>query len=160
METVVKDNQLDYELQELHIISSHWNSDIRFVQDEIRILKNALNKYHTSAQKLPVNESAHFYKILETQNATAFTIKNKISAFLKFVELFIVDPKKEMGLDMLEKFNAVGTEIQSISAYVKLTKGLVFNFIEDAIRSGNYTEPQITPKPVSTNFRKSISFML
>lgn len=160
METLVKDDQLEYELQELYLISSHWNADISFVQDEIRFLKTALNKYHDSANKLAVNETAHFYKILDTQNATAFTIKTKIAAYLRFVELFIVDPKKEMGLDMLDKLNVLGTGIQSISEYVKLVKGLVFTFIEDAIRSGKYADLHAAPRSAGTIFRKSIILML
>lgn len=160
MATAIKDTGLEEELQELYIISSHWKADISFVQDEIRILKNALNKYQASAQKMPVDETAHFYKILNAHDTKAQCLKNKITVFMKFVELFIIDPKKQMGVDMLENFSELGSETLAISGYIKLVKGTVYAFIEDAIRNGKYADVQAAAKAPRVNIQKSIIYTL
>lgn len=160
MATAIKDTQLDEELQELYIISSHWNADISFVQDEIRILKNALNRYHASAKNAQVDETAHFYKVLYAEETKALSLKNKIAVFIKFIELFIVNPKKEMGVDLLENFSELGTETETISAQIKRIKGAVFAFIEDAMRAGKYNKAQVAAKPARPSAGRSIIYML
>lgn len=154
MATVINDDQLDQELQELFIISNHWNSDVCFIQDEIRFLKNALNKYRPYTKYLQAGEAANFYKILETQTATTVAVKDKISVFTRSIEMFIIDPKKQLGLDMLERFNGLGTEIQSISQYTKLLRKLVLAFIEDIIRSGRSAKTALPVKSNPTYFKR------
>ncbi|HEY1023801.1 MAG TPA: hypothetical protein VGE26_01450, partial [Sphingobacteriaceae bacterium] len=39
-----QDTQLEQELQELHMVSSGWISDIRFIQDEIKDFKQLIHK--------------------------------------------------------------------------------------------------------------------
>lgn len=160
MKTVIKDDQLAYELQELYIISSHWNSDIAFVQDEIKFLNNALNRYTTYTKNRHTDRTAHFYTALETQEANAYMVNNKITALLKLIEPFIVDAKREIGLDMLERFNALEAEIKSIAECVKLIKSLVFAFIEDAIKSGEYIEAPVAKKTARVKIPRSLSYML
>jgi cysteinyl-tRNA synthetase len=159
METLIKDDQLAYELQELYIISSHWNSDIAFVQDEVKFLNNALNRYTTYTKNLQTDRTAHFYTALETQEANAYMINNKITALLKVIEPFIIDAKREMGLDILERFNELEAEIKSIAECVKLIKSLVFAFIEDATKSGEYLETPVK-KTAFVKIPKSLSYML
>lgn len=160
METVIKDDQLAYELQELYIISSHWNSDIAFVQDEIKFLNNTLNRYTTYTQNMHTDKTAHFYATLQTQEDNAYVINNKITALLKFIKPFVTGAKKEIGLDVLEQFNALAAEIKSIIECVKLIKSLVFAFIENAIKSGGYHESPAVKKTALIKIPKSLSYRL
>lgn len=140
METIAVDNELEYELQEMYILSNHWQSDITFVQGEIRFLKNALDKYHVYTENLHLSETIRFNKILDIQEASIPGIKLKVSEFLKVIEPFVSSTKKEIGLAELEKFNFLGTEMASLLEYTRLVKRLVFAFIEEAIKTGRYKE--------------------
>ena len=129
------DEQLEYELQELYILSKHWTSDLSFVEDEVKILKDILDKYLSRMGNLQAKEAKNFEKILMQQDAVILDLKNKIQEFLKFVEPYINDAKKEIGLNFIEKFTLLGAEIKSVSEYVKVLKKLLFSFTEDVMRA-------------------------
>ena len=135
MKTIIMDEQLEYELQELYILSKHWTSDLSFVEDEVKILKDILDKYLSRMGNLQAKEAKNFEKILMQQDAVILNLKNKIQEFLKFVEPYINDAKKEIGLNFIEKFTLLGAEIKSVSEYVKVLKKLLFSFTEDVMRA-------------------------
>ena len=135
MKTIIMDEQLEYELQELYLLSKHWTSDINFVEDEVRILKDILDKYLGRMGDLQAKEAENFEKILIQQDAVILDLKNKIQEFLKFVEPYINDSKKEIGLNFIEKFSSLGADIREQSEYVKLLKKLLFSFTEDVMRA-------------------------
>jgi len=136
METIKYNGQLDLELQELYIESSHWISDIDFVEDEVRFLKKALHKYHAYTEGLQLYEANNFIKILEQQHTNIPGIKIKVVELLKFIEPFVNDSDKEIGVDLVEKFIALETEIKALTEYLRLVKNLVFSFIEEAVKAG------------------------
>jgi hypothetical protein len=135
MKTIIMDEQLEYELQELYLLSKHWASDLKFVEDEVRILKDILDKYLGRMGDLQAKEAKNFEKILMQQDAVILDLKNQIREFLKFVEPYINDSKKEIGLNFIEKFSSLGAEIREQSEYVKLLKKLLFSFTENVMRA-------------------------
>lgn len=151
MEIAVEDNSLDCELQELYIESSHWMSDISFVEDEIRFLKKALTRYMVYTENLQLHEASSFTKILALQDLHISEVKIKIAEFLKFIEPLILHSKKEIGLELLEKYASLEMEIRSLSEYVKLVKNLVFSFIEEAIKTGKYPDVFALPKTLDSS---------
>jgi wobble nucleotide-excising tRNase len=135
MKTPAIDTQLEYELQELYILSKHWASDISFVEDEVRILKDILNKYLIKMGNLQVKEARNFEKILGQQDATILDIKSKISKFLTFMEPFVTGAKKEIGINLIEEFTELQAQITSLSEYVKVLKKSLFSFTEEVMRA-------------------------
>jgi len=135
METKADNAQLDLELQELYIESSHWVSDVDFVEDEIRFLKKALHKYYACTESLQLHEAGKFMKMLDQQHAHIEEIKPHIAGFLKFIEPVITAPVKKVSIDLVEKYIGLQTEIKALSEYVHLVKSLVFAFIEEAIKA-------------------------
>ena len=135
MKTIVIDQELEYELQELYILSKHWTSDLNFVEDEVRILKDILNKYLTSMERSQLKEARNYDKILAQQDAIIRDLKSKITEFLKFVEPFINDTTKEIGINFIERFTFLGDEIKALSEYVKLLKKSLFSFTENVMRT-------------------------
>lgn len=133
--TTVIDPELEYELQELYILSKHWASDISFVEDEVRILKDILNKYLIKMGNLQVKEAKNFEKILEQQDAAILDIKRKISKFLTFMEPLVSGTKEEIGVNLIEKFVKLQAEITSLSEYVKVLKKSLFSFTEAVMRA-------------------------
>ena len=45
MKTTLPDLELEFELQELYILSKHWIQDISFFEDEIRFFKTLFDKF-------------------------------------------------------------------------------------------------------------------
>ena len=135
MKTPAIDTQLEYELQELYILSKHWSSDISFVEDELRILKDILNKYLIKMGNLQVKEAKNFEKILGQQDAAILDIKSKISKFLTFMEPLVTGTKMEIGVNLIEKFTGLQTQITSLSEYVKVLKKSLFSFTEEVMRA-------------------------
>jgi len=135
MKTIVTDAQLEYELQELYILSKHWTSDIKFVEDEVRILKDILNKFLIKMGNLQVKEAKNFEKILEQQDAGILDIKSKISKFLTFMEPLVSGAKQEIGVNLIEKFTDLQAQITSLSEYVKVLKKSLFSFTEEVMRA-------------------------
>jgi hypothetical protein len=135
MKTPAIDTQLEYELQELYILSKHWASDIDFVEDEVRILKDILNKYLIKMRNLQVKEAKNFEKILGQQDAAILDIKSKISKFLTFMEPLVSGANQEIGVNLIEKFTELQTQITSLCQYVKVLKKSLFSFTEEVMRA-------------------------
>jgi hypothetical protein len=133
MKTLLEDTDLEYEIQELYILSKHWMSDINFIEDEIRILKDILNKYLIDMGNLQIKEARNFDRILVKQDAIILDFKVRILELLKFIEPFVNGAKEDIGINLIEKFTKLEAQINSLSAYVKLLKKLLFSFTEDVI---------------------------
>lgn len=135
MKTTVIDSQLEYELQELYILSKHWASDINFVEDEVRILKDILSKYLIKMGNLQLQEAKNFEKILGQQEATILDTKSKISKFLTFMEPLVSGVKDEIRVNLIERFTELQAQINSLSEYVKVLKKSLFSFTEEVMRA-------------------------
>ncbi|MGZ3871903.1 MAG: hypothetical protein ACXVJD_03235 [Mucilaginibacter sp.] len=128
MTTISADSKLEYELQELYILCTHWLQDISFMEDETRFFKNIINKYQDTGQ-LESKSAAFKLKITEQQNRLEI-LKTKIPEFLDFLKPFIGDLKKEIDLSFLQKYNALEAELQHLFAAVKNTKKELFSYTE------------------------------
>lgn len=159
MEALSEDTQLDTELQELYIVSSHWNSDIDFVHYEISLLKNVLNKYRIQSKNLQAEETERFYAMLEIKDAAIPALKYSVAEFIKSIEPIITHCVNNIGLELLEKFNALEAEIAHSIQYIKLVKKLVYAFLEATKNSGKYAALPIAAS-TTDKYRKPLNYML
>ena len=130
MKTTKQDPQLEIELQELYILSKHWASDIDFAEDEIRILKDVLNKHLTHFKKLQLDEASDFYKMLALQDVAVWDTKRKVSEFLQFIKPLVIGSTNEIGINLIEKFAVLNTDIQDLLDVVKQIKKSLFHSID------------------------------
>lgn len=138
MKTIIQDPELDYELQELYILSKHWKSDIQFVEDEIRFLRKVIQKYLSPGLENGQLPEAEFFSIvLGQQDVNIPGLKKRISMLLKFMEPIITEENKEIGINLLERFATLEKEIQTLFESVKLAKGSLFSVTEKLIRTEN-----------------------
>ena len=135
--TIALDPELEYELQELYILSNHWISDIQFAEDEIRFLKNILHKYLVPALKNDqLIEMENFNKTLARLNVDIPILKNKILDLLKLIGPYLIDETNtEISLGLIEKYTGLETEIKALFENVKRVKKLLFSFIEEIMKS-------------------------
>jgi hypothetical protein len=136
MKTIAADTELDLELQELYILSNHWISDIHFAEDEMKFLKHMLNKYLVTSPKKGVsNDIENFNKAIELRNANISTLKNKISELLKFIGPLVTGTGEKIGIDLIEKFTVLETEMKTLFESVKQLKRSLFSFTEEVMRA-------------------------
>jgi hypothetical protein len=131
MKTILPDLELEFELQELYILSKHWIQDISFVEDEIRFFKTIFDKFPDPALINEPNSVAwEFKRRIIQQEANIDSLKARIQDYLKFLEPFVSDKNKLIDLDLVEKFNTLGTEIKNLLGSVKHTKAELFTYAE------------------------------
>jgi hypothetical protein len=135
MKTTKQDPQLETELQELYILSKHWTSDINFAEDEIRILKDVLKKHFIHFEKLQLDEANDFYKMLALQDEAVLDLKRKVSEFLQFIKPLITGSTNVIGINLIEKFAVLNTDIQDLLDTVKQIKKSLFFFVETVMKT-------------------------
>ncbi|NHA03358.1 hypothetical protein G7092_06115 [Mucilaginibacter sp. HC2] len=131
MSTISTDSQLEYELQELYILSQHWLQDLSFLEDEMHFFKNILRKYQETGtlNEVPSKAQDLTAKIRE-QELHLESLKIMVPEFLRFLEPFIGGQRKEMDLGFLEKYNKLETALRTLFAAIKATKQELFSYTE------------------------------
>ncbi len=135
MKTIENDPQLDEELQELFILSKHWDSDIRFAEDEIRFFKKTLNTYVIPlANGELLSKKEAFGKRLAEHDSTICYLKIELIELLKFISPFVSGSNNKIGIDLLEKFSRLEAEIESVVGSVKQIKKSLLLFFEELMK--------------------------
>ncbi|HZX59716.1 MAG TPA: hypothetical protein VFE54_13360 [Mucilaginibacter sp.] len=136
MKTIAEDSELGVELQELYSLSNHWLSDIQFAEDEMRFLKHVINKYlGTHDGNIVPEEIESFNKTIEQQEATVVCLKNKILDLLKFIGPLVKGTSEELGVNLIEKFTELETEVKALFESDKKLKKALFCFTEEVMRT-------------------------
>jgi hypothetical protein len=137
MKKIIKDLQLDDELQELYLESKHWLSDIHFEEDEIRFLRKVIGNYLVPGLKNEqLIEINNFNGALAQQDANIPYLKSKITGLLKLIGILINETDKEIRIELVEQFATLETEMKTLFEAVKQIKKLLFLFTEEVMRTG------------------------
>ncbi len=141
MKTIISDSELEFELQELYILSKHWMQDISFIEDEIRFFKTIFDKYWDPALiNEPNSMHADFKQKITQQEGNIDNLKLRIREYLKFLEPFINDQEKMIDLSLIEKFNVLGGKIKSLFESTRQTKTELFKYAEGIIGSEKHIQ--------------------
>ncbi|HET6544224.1 MAG TPA: hypothetical protein VFG46_27255 [Chryseolinea sp.] len=84
---------LDAEWQELHALTSHWQSDIVFFGDELRFIDILIDKYFTSlVDKENIGVTKDVAAKLSEIKKTYESLSQKVAKHLRHIENLMVDP--------------------------------------------------------------------
>jgi len=84
---------LDAEWQELHALTSHWQSDIVFFGDELRFIDILIDKYFTSlVDKENIAATKNVAAKLSDIRKTHESLYQKVLKHLRHIENLMVDP--------------------------------------------------------------------
>ena len=140
MKTIIQDGELEFELQELYILSKHWISDIHFIEDELRFLKHVVEtRLVPNLKNEQLFEAEDFNKSFVQIEENIPALKTEISDFLKFVDPLINESNNTIGLNLLEKFTALDSEMKTLFESVIQVKKLLFSFTEDVMKAEKAT---------------------
>jgi len=136
MKTALPDLELEFELQELYILSKQWIQDISFFEDEVRFFKTLFDKFPEPVSVDQPNSACPEFKrkIIELEE-NIVSLKIRIQDYIKSLEPFINDQQKLIDLDLIEKFNEMGTEIKTLFQSIKQTKAELFTYAERLMAS-------------------------
>ena len=136
MTNLPPDTELEFELQELYILCKHWTQDLAFIEDELNFFKNILKKYEAmGAQSDQPSKYIQFSSKIKELAGHIITLKKSVPQYLKLLQPFINDSKKEMHLDLILKYNALQTEIQNLFWIIKKLKNELFTYTEIIIEA-------------------------
>jgi hypothetical protein len=137
MVSLPRDTELEYEIQELYILAKNWLQDISFAEDELHFFRNLLHKYQVDTSgMIPTTREIAFSDKIILQEKNIADLKIAVPQFMKYLEPYIGNLKKAMDLDLLDKYNGLDDQIQSLFAAVRATKKDLFDYAETVIDAG------------------------
>jgi hypothetical protein len=77
----------------------------------------------------------YFNKDLVQLEEDMRNLKTKILGFLRFIEPMLTESKKEIGLDLLERFTFLETQMKALFESVKRVKKSLFSFTEASMKT-------------------------
>ena len=128
MKNIAADRELETELQEIYSQATYWLQDISFLETETNFFKTLLARYQPSESGLA--QWREFESKIFGREARLDILKTKIPVFLKFLEPYIGDLKKEMQLDFLNRYNMHKNELEYNFAALSETKKDLFHYTE------------------------------
>lgn len=111
MTTILEDQELEAEVQELYLKSKQWILDLEFLREEIKIVEVILTKHfkiHSLEEIKPVLETA------SRLQSYCVTLKYRIKFFLQNLKELILDTKKPFALQIIEAHSLFAIEIRDI----------------------------------------------
>jgi hypothetical protein len=140
MKTIIQDVELEFELQELYILSKHWISDIHFIEDELRFLKHVVEKHLApNLKNEQLFEVDDFNEAFVQTEGNIPALKTEVSNFLKFIAPLVKKPDTMIGLNLLEKFTTLDTEMKTLFESLKQVKKLLFSLTDDVMKTEKCT---------------------
>ena len=127
---------LDAEWQELHALTSHWQSDIAFFGDELRFMELLIDRYFTSLvdqnhiaiTKDVAAKLSHIKKIHDS-------LYQKVLKHLKHVENFMVNPFASDASAFRNEHATLEDELVSFVKNFRDIKRSVFQLTDQVIKN-------------------------
>jgi len=127
---------LDAEWQELHALTSHWQSDIVFFGDELRFIDLLIDKYFTSlVDQENITVTKDVASKLSDIKKTYESLHEKVLKHLRHIENLMVNP---FALDASAFRNEHQTLEDELVAFVKgfrNVKGRVFQLTDRVVKT-------------------------
>jgi hypothetical protein len=119
MTTIIEDNQLNTELQELYLVSKQWISDLSFLEEEFKFLKKRFKETLKAADNLG-----------ELDKITAIESKHKdfefrVQNYLRRLEPLITEKQLPLNIDLVETYAQIESELNQFSDEIQAVKNAV-----------------------------------
>lgn len=130
MNTIIEQKELDYELQELHLLSTNWISEVQFLTGEMTFLKKLINQRLKQTIMDENPEKSHEIKInISKLEKSISSVKDAIILHLKYLEKLILDPKQQFALSIIEDHAALEKKITEDFALIRSCRKDLFSLV-------------------------------
>jgi hypothetical protein len=120
MTTVIEDNQLEAELQELYLVDKQWLSDLEFLDTELEFLRKLAA---TSSAASTRDEELN--KLVVIENTYNF-LKKDLRAYLHQLEPLIIAKSKLLDLSLIENYGLLKTRLAGMFQQCQKLKKEIF----------------------------------
>jgi hypothetical protein len=136
MTTVIEDNQLNTELQELYLISKHWISDLDFFGKELKFLENLLVRTFSGMLKQERYENIatimlNVARIEHKRNE----IKCSVLNYMHSLEPLIAKTSEHFDLSLVETHAQLEIEIGELLHSFQTIKQQIFKSTSEKMKS-------------------------
>jgi hypothetical protein len=135
MNNELTDLELEYELEELYILSKHWMQDISFVEAELRFFKEIADKYSAAdSRENNLSTLQRFKQKMVCQEANLAALKDCVPEYLKSLEPYIKDLEKTIPVNLIEQVTGLQTNVQMMFGEFKSLRKELFEVAEKIIK--------------------------
>jgi hypothetical protein len=138
MTTVIEENQLNAELQELYLISKRWVSDLEFFARDLSFLHKQVQRCYSQLKKHEVNENLLDVKLnVSNLQVQSNEIARKVTHYISQLERRRDNANDNYELDLIETHSILEREIGSLLQTFKSVKQRVFKLTSERIKANN-----------------------
>lgn len=121
MTTIIEDDELNTELQELYLVSKEWLSNMTFLENDLIILKKL---FQTETSEDAAGDDLEKIIKIESEHAG---LKHELTNYLHRLEPLIVDPEQMIDLTLLEEYSELKAELANIQLACHNIRDIVFD---------------------------------
>ncbi|HTE00107.1 MAG TPA: hypothetical protein VK668_12520 [Mucilaginibacter sp.] len=129
MKTIIEDNELNTELQELYLVSKKWISDLEFLDSELEFLKK-LFQTHSFVQFLEQDLAM----LLKLDNAHS-ELKSDVTLYMHLLEPLIVDPEHKLNVDLIEIYAKLESRLAEILLNFRTLRATAFTLNKNELKA-------------------------
>ena len=124
------------EWQELHVLTSHWQSDMLFFQDELRFIDTLFDKYFGALIEKDNLEKTKAMAIkISHVKSNSEALSGRIAAHLKHIEQFVTNPTSQKGDSFREEHASLEDDFASFVKSFREMKREIFELTERIART-------------------------
>jgi len=128
----IEDLQLENELQELHLVTKYWISNLEFYKSELNFFQKLSLRY--------VGADKEKMKTLKTLVQRTAVLKEEITetedalaAHLKVIDPLMINPQEKITILFLNRHLDIEQEVSDLFAHYKIVRQEVLDFADQSI---------------------------
>jgi len=134
MTTLIEDNALNAELQELYLVSKKWLSELAFLENELDFFRKHLaNADDSSVAQGYLNKVANIEK-------THCDLKTHILHYLHRLEPIIIKSKQPFDINLIENYAKIKTELEEFSIQIQSVKTAALALTQQELKGTDGTQ--------------------
>jgi hypothetical protein len=134
MTTIIEENALNTELQELYLVSKQWLSELTFLENELNFFRKRVTNTdnHSACQN-------YLDKITNIEK-THCDLKTHILHYLHRLEQFISKSKQPFDINLIENYARIKTELEEFSIQIQSVKRAALALTQQELGDINPTQ--------------------
>jgi phage-related protein len=135
MTTVIEENELNTELQELYLKSKEWISELKFIESDMEFLKSLFGRTFS-----PLIKDDNFEKIAEVlinvakAESVQLDLKNDLQQYLHQLETLITDMNPHIELSIVETHTRIECRLKAVSEEYVAIKKVIFDLTKRGLK--------------------------
>jgi len=127
MTTIIEDNELNTELQELYLVSKRWLSDLDFLENELEFLRRRFKTFDMATNWIDLQEITR----IDKKHAD---LKAHIMNYAHKLEPLITETKQPFDINLIETYAQIETELNRFSEEIQSVKNAALELTKERLK--------------------------